>query len=587
MDKIKVLFASSEVSPFIKVGGLADVVGALPVELNKNDVDARVILPLYKSIKMKYRDELKFLGWKMVHMGWRSLYAGLFSIEKNGTIFYFVDNEYYFNYDQVYVEYVFDIERYCFFQRAALDFIGDFMSFEPNILHCNDWQTGMMPMLLEAHFKRHGYHKDIKTVYTIHNLKYQGIHGTDVVSEMLDIPSEYLKEGLCIKDDAINFTNAGIVYSNSVTTVSPTYAFEIMTDYYGEGLNGILRRYAFKVSGILNGINDLEYRPSVDSSLPMKYDISNYEEDKAVCKKSLQEQLKLDINPDVPLCVMISRLVDQKGLDLLLYVLEEMLYDGMQIVILGTGDKYYEQALASVASKHPNSMCACIDFDNGLAHTIYAASDIFLMPSIFEPCGLSQLISMTYGSVPVVRETGGLKDSVIPYNEYTGEGNGFSFANINAHEFLFVTKYACDLYRHHKDVWKKLIEEGMSGDYSWKKSAREYIGLYSLISGITYEDSQPEIDKKSSVNPKILEIKTKELKNPTPSKIAAPPMAKPDSSKKKTSKVTRISKNKADSSAKVEKKEEKAVVDKKATANKPTPSKAAPKKESKKDNKRK
>lgn len=232
-------------------------------------------------------------------------------------------------------------------------------------------------------------------------------------------------------------------------------------------------------------------------------------------------------------------------------------------------------------------MCACIDFDNGLAHTIYAASDIFLMPSIFEPCGLSQLISMTYGSVPVVRETGGLKDSVIPYNEYTGEGNGFSFANINAHEFLFVTKYACDLYRHHKDVWKKLIEEGMSGDYSWKKSAREYIGLYSLISGITYEDSQPEIDKKSSVNPKILEIKTKELKNPTPSKIAAPPMAKPDSSKKKTSKVTRISKNKADSSAKVEKKEEKAVVDKKATANKPTPSKAAPKKESKKDNKRK
>lgn len=360
---------------------------------------------------------------------------------------------------------------------------------------------------------------------------------------------------MCIKDDAINFTNAGIVYSNSVTTVSPTYAFEIMTDYYGEGLNGILRRYAFKVSGILNGINDLEYRPSVDSSLPMKYDISNYEEGKVVCKKSLQEQLKLDINPDVPLCVMISRLVDQKGLDLLLYVLEEMLYDGMQIVILGTGDKYYEQALAG-SFKHPNSMCACIDFDNGLAHTIYAASDIFLMPSIFEPCGLSQLISMTYGSVPVVRETGGLKDSVIPYNEYTGEGNGFSFANINAHEFLFVTKYACDLYRHHKDVWKKLIEEGMSGDYSRKKSAREYIGLYSLISGITYEDSQPEIDKKSSVNPKILEIKTKELKNPTPSKIASHLWQSLILRKRRLLRLLELVKNKADSSAKVEKKEE-------------------------------
>ena len=224
MKDIKVLFVSSEVSPFVKVGGLADVVGALPVELNKQDIDARVILPLYRKIKIKYQDELQFLGWKMVHMGWRSLYAGLFQLEKNGTIFYFVDNEYYFNFDQVYVEYVFDIERYCFFQRAVLDFMGDFMSFEPNVLHCNDWQTGMMPMLLDAHFKKHGYHNDVQTVFTIHNLKYQGVHSIDVVREMLDLPDEYLRDDFCIKDRAINFMKAGIVYSNSVTTVSPTYA---------------------------------------------------------------------------------------------------------------------------------------------------------------------------------------------------------------------------------------------------------------------------------------------------------------------------------------------------------------------------
>lgn len=523
MDKIKVLLVSSEVSPFVKVGGLADVVGALPIELNKQGVDARVILPLYRKIKVKYRDELQFLGWKMVHMGWRSLYAGLFSLEKNGTTFYFVDNEYYYNFDQAYVEYVFDIERYCFFQRAVLDFMGDFMNFEPNVLHCNDWQTGVMPLLLDAHYKKHGYHLDVQTVYTIHNLKYQGVHSIDVVREMLDLPDEYLREEFCIKDKAINFMKAGIVFANSVTTVSPTYAYEIMTDYYGEGLNYTLQRYAYKVSGILNGINDLEYNPAVDKYIPSKYDINSFEVGKAVCKQSLQKQLNLDVNPGAPLCVMISRLVDQKGLDLLLYVLDEMIYDGMQIVILGTGDSYYERALSETAARNPGKMCACIDFDNGLAHTIYAAADIFLMPSLFEPCGLSQLVSMSYGTVPVVRETGGLKDTVIPYNEYTGDGNGFSFANINAHEFLFITKYACDLYRHHQDVWKKLIINGMSGDYSWKKSANEYVGLYSLITGIPYGE---KIEKSTNANSRVLEIKTQTASATEAKKAEAKPEVK-------------------------------------------------------------
>ncbi|MBQ6303687.1 MAG: glycogen synthase [Clostridiales bacterium] len=535
---MKVLFASSECSPFVKVGGLADVVGSLPVELNKQGVDARVIIPLYKKIKVKYSDKLQFLGWKMVHMGWRSLYAGLFSLEVNGVVFYFIDNEYYFNFDQIYVDYVFDIERYCFYQRAVLDFMGDFMNFEPNVLHCNDWQTGMMPMLLDCHFKKNGYHTNVQTVYTIHNLKYQGVHSIDVVREMLDLPDDYLREDFCIKDKAINFMKAGIVFSNSVTTVSPTYAYEIMTDYYGEGLNYTLQKYAYKVSGIINGMNDLEYDPSKDEKIPMKYSIKNYKAGKAACKKSLQEQLNLEVNPGAPLCAMISRLVDQKGLDLLLYVLEEMLYDGMQVVILGTGDPYYERALVDIANRNQGKMCACIDFDSGLAHTIYAASDIFLMPSIFEPCGLSQLCSMAYGSVPVVRETGGLKDTVTPYNEYTGEGNGFSFANINAHEFLFVTKYAADIYRHHPDVWDKIIETGMKGDYSWKKSAGEYAGLYSLITGIPRIQVQAEEAPAKDVKKEP----AKKAEKPAETKAEKKPAAKKPAAKKEAVKKETVKK---------------------------------------------
>jgi starch synthase len=489
MNPLKVLFASSEVAPFVKVGGLADVVGALPRTLVGQGCDARVILPLYKKIKQNKANNLQLVGWRMVKMGWRSLYAGLYFTKRDGVTYYFIDNEYYFNYDQVYLDYSFDIERYCFFQRAVLDFLGDFMDFEPDVLHLNDWQTGMMPLLLEAHYKAYGIHANMKTVFTIHNLKYQGIHGIDSIKDLLDLPDHYFTEELTLKDGAVNFMKAGIVYSNSVTTVSQTYAYEIMTDYYGEGLNSTLQRYAYKVSGILNGIDDQEYNPASDKLIPSTFSYPDYAEGKATCKAAIQQQLGLSVNPGAPLCVMISRLVDQKGMDLLLRVLDEMLYDGMQVVILGTGDSYYENALAAIAKKSPEKMCACISFDNGLAHTLYAGADIYLMPSLFEPCGLSQMIAMSYGTIPVVRETGGLKDTVFPYNEYTGEGNGFTFANINAHEFLFVTKYACDLYRHNKPVWAEMIEHAMQGDYSWVRSAKEYAGLYSLITGATLESA--------------------------------------------------------------------------------------------------
>jgi len=547
MNPIKVLFVSSEVAPFIKVGGLADVVGALPRTLVGQGCDARVILPLYKKIKQNYAAHLHLIGWKMVKMGWRSLYAGLYSMELDGVAYYFVDNEYYFNYDQVYLEYSFDIERYCFFQRAVLDFLGGFMDFEPDVLHCNDWQTGMMPLLLEVHYKAYGIHTNIKTIFTVHNLKYQGVHGLGIIRDLLDLPDRVLTEELTLKDGAMNFMKAGIVYSNSVTTVSQTYAYEIMTDYYGEGLNTTLQRYAYKVSGILNGIDDKEYNPASDKLIPANFSYPDFQEGKAKCKAAIQNQLGLAVNPGAPLCVMISRLVDQKGLDLLLRVLDEMLYDGMQVVILGTGDSYYENALTEIAKKNPKKMCACISFDNGLAHTLYAGSDIYLMPSLFEPCGLSQMIAMTYGAIPVARETGGLKDTVIPYNEYTGEGNGFTFANINAHEFLFVTKYACDLYRHYKPLWAELVKHAMQGDYSWGRSAREYAGLYSLITGVSL---QPQ-EKQASVQ-KAAEVPVKPV-------IAEPAKAVPAKAKPAKEKpVEAVQSSKHTASSKKDKDDKKA-----------------------------
>ena len=492
MSLIRVLLVASEGAPFAKVGGLADVIGSLPSVLNQNSCDARVILPLYKSIKRDYFERLSFVGWKMVKMGWRSLYAGLYMMEYQDVTYYFVDNEYYFNFDQIYVEYKFDMERFCFFQRAVLDFVGEFMSFEPDILHCNDWQTGMIPLLLDAHFKVNQIHENMKTVFTIHNLKYQGVHGIEEIKDFLDLPDAYISDELSVKDGAVNFMKAGIVYANTVTTVSPTYAYEIMTDYYGEGLNGLLQSYAFKVKGILNGLNMNEYDPANDDFLHKKYDTKNFMSGKMENKRFVQEALQLSVNHDAPLCVMVSRLVDQKGLDLLLHVLDEMLFDGMQVVVLGTGDIYYESALREIEGENPGKMCAYLSYDNKMAHLLYAAADIFLMPSLFEPCGLSQMIAMRYGTLPIVRETGGLKDTVIPYNEHDSTGTGFTFSNINAHEFLFITKYACDVYRNHRESWNEIAKRAMNGDYSWDTSAKEYAGLFSLITNISVEMPKSE-----------------------------------------------------------------------------------------------
>lgn len=477
----KILFVTAELAPLARTGGLGDVAGALPKALRAAGADVRLAVPLYKSIKDRYGSQMTFLRWSMIKMGWRTLYSGLFQMELDGVPVYFIDNEFYFGHDKLYLDYSFDIERFSFFQRAVLEALGKPMNFEPDILHLNDWHTAMIPCILDAHYRPYGLHAAVKTVLTIHNLKFQGIHSRERIADLLDMPDRYMNNDAILKDGMPNFLKAGIKFADRVTTVSPTYAGEIMNDYFGEGLHLLLQSQAHKLSGLLNGIDDEEYDPARDPALPMQYSLKNWQEGKACCKAALQQELGLNEDSRQPLACMITRLTDQKGVDLLLHALGSMLGGDLQVAILGTGDARYENALIEQASRNRGVMSVRLAFDTLLSHRMYAGADLFLMPSLFEPCGLSQMIAMRYGTLPVVRETGGLKDTVQAYNKYTGEGNGFSFQHINAHEFLCTTRNACDIFRHEPIAWQKLVETAMSGDYSWRTSARGYLDLYRML----------------------------------------------------------------------------------------------------------
>ncbi len=479
--KQKILFVSAEVAPLARTGGLGDVVAALPPVLQKQGCDVRIIMPLYKMIQEQYGRQMELLGWHMVRMGWRTLYCGVLKLVLDDQVFYFIDNEYYFNHDKIYLEYSFDIERFSFFQRAVLASLEKPLDFMPDILHLNDWQTGMIPSLLGAHYRPYGRLLQLRTLFTIHNLKYQGIHGKERIADLMDLPDEFMTETGILKDGVPNFMKVGIVYADWLTTVSPSYAEEIKLDYYGEGLSDLLRRQSHKLSGLLNGIDTQEYDPATDKALASNYTVANWQEGKAACKAALQNELGLVQSAKPTLMVMVSRLVEQKGLDLLLHILPELLDDELQLAILGTGTEEYEKALQEVAERHPGRMSLQLTFDESMARRFYAAADIFLMPSLFEPCGLSQMISMRYGSLPVVRETGGLKDTVKPFNQYAGTGNGFSFRNINAHELLFVSRYACDVRRHMPQAWQALVREALAADHSWTRSARDYAALYEQL----------------------------------------------------------------------------------------------------------
>ena len=479
---MKILFVSSEMSPLAHTGGLGDVTASLPRALRELGHDCRVIMPLYRQIKAEHGSELKFIRWAMIRLGWRTMYSGLYRMDLDDQTVYLIDNEYYFGHDSIYLDYNFDIERFAFFQRAVLEALGQPLDFEPDVIHINDWQSAMIPVLLEAHYKANGYHKDLKSVLTIHNLRYQGVYGREQIQDLFELPNAYFSEYGILKDGLPNFLKAGIVYSDRITTVSPNYADEILTDYYGEGLNEVLDSQRWKLSGILNGLNPDIYNPATDMNLPKRYDKDSWLSGKAFCKKTLEKDLGFTADEDMPLMAMVTRLTSQKGIDLLLHIGDELLETNKcRLVVLGSGDDDYEFRIRELAARHSAKMRAIIDFDSGRARQMYAASDLFLMPSLFEPCGLSQMIAMRYGSLPVVRQTGGLADTVKAYNKYDGSGNGFGFANINAHELLYTVKDALELYEAEPAAWAKLVETAMAEEYSWAASAAKYLELYQEI----------------------------------------------------------------------------------------------------------
>lgn len=478
---MRVLFVSSEMVPFAKTGGLGDVIGALPYALQKLGVEVAVILPMYKQIKDNYGDQCEFLSWEMVQMGWRHWYSGLFRMNYKGLPIYFIDNERLFGYDKIYVEYRFDIERFAFFQRAVLSAIGDPMGFYPDMLHLNDWQTGLMPLLLEAHYKAFGYLQNVYTLYSIHNLKYQGLTGKEEIADLGDLPGHYLSESGVMHGGAANFMKTGIVYANRVTTVSPTYAKEVMSDVYGEGLNGILGARSWKLVGILNGINTELYNPATDPYIYRPFNRVNWKKGKQFNKLGLQRDLALKEDPSIPLIIMVSRLVPQKGIDLFLEVAHQILDMPVQVVLLGTGNPDIEGALRDLENTRHDNTRSMIMYDEIWAHKIYAAADLLLIPSRFEPCGLTQMIAMRYGCLPLVRETGGLKDTVHAYNEYDETGNGFSFSAFNSQDMLNVIRYALNVYFNHRPEWDNLCKRAMKEDFSWETSAQKYLNLYEAI----------------------------------------------------------------------------------------------------------
>jgi starch synthase len=476
---VNVLFAVSECVPFAKSGGLADVAGALPKELKKLGTEVRVMLPNYGSISSDLRDLFKLHHIFQVKVGWRNQYCGILQTEYDGIIYYLLDNEYYFKRDSPsYYGHYDDGERFSFFTKAIIESIP-FLDFVPDILHCHDWHTGMVSFLLEAKYKDNELYKEMKTMFTIHNLQFQGIFPKSVMHDLLELDEKYFTmEQLEFYGD-INFMKGGIVASDWITTVSPTYKEEIQYTHFGERLDGLLRKYKHKLSGIVNGIDNSVYNPSLDKAITSTYDTSCIEL-KSSNKAVLQRKFGLQESTNIPVIVMVTRLTKQKGLDLVRYVFHEMMEEDMQVIVLGTGEQEYEQFFQQMEYIYPERVRAYIGFDEKLAHEVYAGADLFLMPSKFEPCGLGQLIALQYGTVPIVRETGGLNDTVQSYNEQTGEGNGFSFRNFNAHDMLHTIRRALYYYGQ-PDMWQSIIKKAMSRDYSWKQSAKEYNDLYEQL----------------------------------------------------------------------------------------------------------
>lgn len=531
---MNILFATSESSPFAKTGGLGDVAGSLPAALREKGVDARVIMPLYRCIPQEYKDKMRYINHIYIDMAWRKQYAGIFEMEYNGCIYYFVDNEFYFNGDTPYSYIHLDCEKFIFFSKAVLSLLPT-INFRPDVINCNDWQTGPIPVFLDT-FQDNPFFRGIKTVMTIHNLKFQGRWDFGAIKDVMGISDYYFTSDKMEYYKDANLLKGGIVYASKVSTVSESYAEEITTAEYGEGLDSLLSARRGDLIGIVNGISYDEWNPSTDKMIYENYTARTAVKKKAENKMKLQAELGLPVDADKMMIGVVSRLTDQKGFDLMAYKIEELCNGGAQVVVLGTGDEKYENLFRHYAWKYPDRFSAQIYFSNEMSHKIYAASDVFLMPSRFEPCGLSQLISMRYGTLPIVRETGGLKDTVTPYNEYTGEGTGFSFANYNADEMLSIVWYAMDIYYNKKAEWKKLIANAMAADYSWDVSADKYIRMYSEMSGVP----APVVPEKSETKKVTSKTTVAKKTAKAPAKKAA---AKKAPAKAKTPKKPEFSKS--------------------------------------------
>ena len=503
MDKKKVLFVTSEAAPFVKTGGLGDVAGSLPAAMKEKGHDVRVILPEYSQISSTYKEQLEHVTHFRTNITWRNEYVGVNKLKHNKVPFYFIDSKKYFYRSNLYDNPDRHLQ-FVLFMRGVLEMLPK-IDFKPDIIHCNDWQTGLIPLLLNDNYKRYNFYKDIKTVFTIHNLRYQGIFGPEIVSDSLGIDPSHFYSGNIRHDGLVNFMKAGIMYGDKITTVSNTYASEIKTPYFGEGLDYALRMRGDDLKGIVNGISFEENDPFSDREIFANFDKNNFE-GKAKNRRALQSFLGLEINPDKKILSIITRLVEQKGIDLIKHVSEEIVNTGLQFVILGTGKPEYEEFFRDLSNRYPDQVAAEIKYDFTLAKRIYASSDFFLMPSQFEPCGLGQLFAMRYGTVPIVRETGGLKDTVEPYKN--GEGTGFTFKEYNAHKMLSAIEDAAELVSRPKEL-KSLQKAVMEKDFSWDKSAERYLSLYDDI--IVDQKLEAVIEDKKIKKAKKEEIESKKV----------------------------------------------------------------------------
>lgn len=489
--KMQIVFASAECAPFVKTGGLGDVAGSLPAALVRAGAEVIVMVPKYATIKDEYKAQMEHFADFYVSLGWRNEYCGLEKLEHDGVTYMFIDNERYFARDYPY-GFFDDGERFAFFSKAITESLQHLPAgFECDILHCNDWQTALVPVFLREFYQGLPLYDRVKTVFSIHNVAFQGQFSDTVMEDILGVAhipaaASQLRCDAC----SINYMLGALRYADAITTVSPTYASEIQTPEFGEGLDGVLRERSYALQGILNGIDVAGFDPATDKRIAANYTVED-RSGKAVCKAKLQEELGLEVRDDRPLMVMVTRLTRQKGMDLVMYALDRILAGGVQVAVLGTGDRDYEDGLRYFQDKYPGTMAARIEFDPALSQRMYAAADMFLMPSKFEPCGLSQIIAMRYGTLPIVRETGGLKDTVQPYNEFTGEGTGFSFSNFNGDEMGDAVFRAARLFWDNRDAWNQLVTQAMSQDFSWTRSADKYLDLYFFM--------HPEIERPAAV----------------------------------------------------------------------------------------